>query len=113
MFPLDHVRHPSPPRIAVRAERTRLDPLTGDSRTWEAEVYLRLDRKATGEIFVRMDGGPTGNESFQVTADIARSMQHKCWVACHGGNGWDRLVVPCNEMNKFFGCVGLIVSEAA
>lgn len=105
MFPLDHAHHPAPLRFAVRAERTRLTS-TG-AITAEVEVYLRLERQPNGQTFVRMDGGSTGREGFQLTAQSLAEVQRKCWVACAGSAGWDRIVVPAHEMRAFFSRLGV------
>ncbi len=113
MFVLDHARSPAPLRVAVRAERTRLGSPSGEGQTWEAEVYLWLDRRPNGEIYVRMDGGSTGRECFLATRSNIATMQSRCWVASEGGQGQDRVVVSTREMQRFFGSVGLVLSEAA
>lgn len=107
---------PAPPRFAATAERTFLghDPSGANDRTTEVQVYLWVDRKADGSVWIQLDGGPTGYESFQATEANIRAMQTKNWIACMGTRGrWDRLMVPVTELRRFFGWAGLGLSEVA
>lgn len=98
-------------RFTVTAERTDLTT----ERTREVSVSLRVVSKEDGQVWIVMEGGPTGHESIQATDHVVRTLQTRNWVACFGARGqWDRLVVSAYEMRRFFAQAGLsYAAEAA
>jgi len=102
-----------PYSINVTAERTYLSP-AGDEydRTREVQVALSLAHEGDRRL-VRLIGGVTGREAFELTAENVRLLQKRSWVACRGERGrQDRLVVPMGGLATFFAAHGIRVVEA-
>lgn len=90
-------------RLSVRAERTNL----GTQVTSEITVQLWLGTSGPLSV-VWLDGGVTGHESFELSEDALRRAWGRSWVACSGTAGsYDRLVVPQDEMQRFFAWAGI------
>jgi len=102
------------PRIPVfvSAERTVLSPMGHRfDRTTEVDVALFLTEEG-GRRIVRMHGGPTGREAFELTPQNVRLLQECSWVASPGERGSrDRLVVPSRQLARAFASWGVEVEE--
>lgn len=97
--------------VFVSAERTVLST-AGDQydRTSEVTVALLLTEDESGRHIVRMSGGPTGREAFELTPYTVRLLQDRSWVASRGERGSvDRLVVPSRQLRHAFASWGVEV----
>jgi hypothetical protein len=79
----------------------------------EVEIEYEIKKKDDKYWVYIIDGGVTGFESAPITdpkgyPTIMSPCQDNCigWIACMGTTpigtapGWDRLVIPCKEMDK-------------
>jgi hypothetical protein len=85
------------PRIRVAAERTNLS--TGVVRQVEVTLVVRPSVALNHELFVHVEGGPTGHES----ASYERLFEEdgRDWCACTGTEGrWDRLVLSAASLRQ-------------
>lgn len=102
--------------VMASAERTHLSALGEEcDRTWETQVRLYLEEDAQGRKLVRIEGGPTGLEAFELTPANVQALQTQSWVASRGERGRsDRLVVPSRSLACFFAAHGIeVVAEVA
>lgn len=104
------------PRTAVyvSAERTTLSSKGEEfDQTIETSVALYLVEDDLGRRLVRMDGGPTGREAFELTPGNVEALRTRSWVASRGVRGGvDRLVVPCRELGRALARFGVEVETA-
>jgi hypothetical protein len=112
----DHKRPPKPPQIVLKAERTNPNTET----TTEVEVAIWINTLDNGQRWAQLDGGPTGYESFQLDDHNIRRGWGRGWNACMGSRsagachaGYDRLVIPWRELQRFFEWAGIEEPEEA
>lgn len=89
----------------IKAIRT--DCVTGEQK--EVELAYEVIETDDGRKLFKLQGGPTGYESFHITQALIEEYRHApqtCgdWIACSGTKGiYDKLVVPLAEMREALG----------
>lgn len=89
---------PAPRQVSIKAIRT--DCFTNQSREVDIGAYAKASTYLKGEVYLYLDGGPTGYESMP-----ARGLDHAIegggWTACMGtSERWDKLVVSAEELAR-------------
>lgn len=84
--------------------------VTGIER--EVVLQFRIDQGPYGPGF-QLLGGPTGYESFTLTAEAMQRLARHGWLACMGTKrSWDRLFIPASEMQRAFSQVQPMLAAA-
>lgn len=64
------------------------------------QAWIKESRTKPGEIWLMIDGGPTGHESM-LFAHIQDALnERKPWAACLGSVRYDRLIVPLGSLRR-------------
>src|SRR5205809_8102004 len=79
--------------------------ITGEETKVNLEWYIRPPTEGylKDGIWFHLTGGPTGYESFQLTAESVYHIAKRGWLACAGTKGsWDRLFITAEQMKIAF-----------
>lgn len=84
----------------------KIKALRGD-REVEVDLELYAHSSEREDLAIRMIGGPTGYESFYVEDFLKHRREDLTWLACMGTGGYDRMVVPHEQMKNAFLAFGI------
>lgn len=76
----------------------RINPETGETKEESHRAILRHSGGIGWSVY--LEPGLTGYESFVLSDWWYKRNRVEAWSACAGGNGWDKLVVPAEEMER-------------
>jgi hypothetical protein len=91
---------PAPRQVEIKAIRT--DCFTGRSREVTIGAYAKASTSPhmNGEVYLHLDGGPTGYESMPAHA-LDHAIEGGGWTACMGTDRrWDQLKVSAEELAR-------------